>query len=80
VKFVAEHKNMYLDISGTGLFRYGMLRHAIDQIGSDRIIFGSDFPVCSVGMNIAGVLAEELTHDEFEKIFATNFAKLIDLN
>jgi predicted TIM-barrel fold metal-dependent hydrolase len=78
IAYIAAHKNMYLDISGTGLFRYGMLKNAVEKIGANRILFGSDFPVCSIGMNVAGVLAEELTHEQFSAIFAENFSKLVD--
>ncbi len=28
-----KYENAYLDISGTGLFRYGMLRYGIDKVG-----------------------------------------------
>ena len=77
IAYIAQHSNMYLDISGTGLFRYGMLKNAIEKIGANRIIFGSDFSVCSVGMNIAGVLAEDLTTSQYQMIFAENFSKLI---
>jgi predicted TIM-barrel fold metal-dependent hydrolase len=78
IAYIAEHQNMYLDISGTGLFRYGMLKNAVEKIGANRILFGSDFPVCSIGMNVAGVLAEELTREQFSAIFAENFSKLVD--
>ncbi len=51
-----KHENYYLDLSGTGIFRYGMLRRAIDEMGVDRILFGTDFPVCAPGVYLGGVL------------------------
>jgi len=74
--FVAKHPDVYMDISGTGLFRWGMLRHALDICGADKIIFGSDFPVGSCGMNIYGALAEHLSKEEFRQLFSLNFRAL----
>ena len=70
-------ENYYLDISGTGLFRYGMLRYGIDRVGSERILFGSDYPICNAGMNLAGVFSESLTDGERENILWNNAARLL---
>lgn len=73
-------ENYYLDVSGYGIFRYGMLRHAIDCFGADRILFGSDYPTCNPGMYIGGVLMDNLLTDtEKEKIFSLNAKKLLKL-
>lgn len=73
-------ENYYLDLSGTGVFRYGMLRHAIDAFGVDRILFGSDYPTCHPGMFVGAVLFDNLlTDSEKEKIFATNAKKLLGI-
>ncbi len=73
-------ENYYFDISGYGIFRYGMLRHAIDIVGADRILFGSDYPTCNPGMYIGGVLMDNLlTDSEKEKIFSVNAKKLLKL-
>ncbi|MBR2373770.1 MAG: amidohydrolase family protein, partial [Lentisphaeria bacterium] len=66
----------YLDLSGSGLFRWGMLRKGIDMIGAERILFGSDFPVVSSGMTVAGVLFEHITPAEQSMIFRENFLRL----
>lgn len=73
-------ENYYLDLSGYGLFRYGMLRRAIDSFGADRILFGSDYPTCNPGMYIGGVLFDNLISDtEKEKIFSLNAKKLLNI-
>lgn len=73
-------ENYYLDISGYGIFRHGMLRRAIDTFGIDRILFGSDYPTCNPGMYIGGVLFDELlTDSEKEKIFSLNAKKLLGI-
>lgn len=73
-------ENYYLDLSGYGMFRYGMLRRAIDCVGVDRIIFGSDYPSCNPGMYIGGVLLDNLiTDSEKEKIFSLNAKKILGI-
>ena len=74
-----KHSNMYLDLSGSGLFRMGMLRKGIDMLGAERILFGTDYPVCNPGMNVAGVLFENLTDREQKLIFRDNFLNLTGL-
>lgn len=72
--------NYYLDVSGTGLFRYGMIRRALDAFGSDRILFGSDFPTCNPAMFVGGVLLDSLiTDSEKEKIFSLNAKRILNL-
>ncbi len=72
--------NYYLDLSGYGLFRHGMLRHAIDEFGPERFLFGSDFPTCNAGMYIGGVALDPLITDkEKEYIFSKNAKRLLQL-
>ena len=73
---VKKYSNLYLDISGTGLFRWGMLRNAVDTLGAEKVLYGSDFPVCSSGMNLQGALSEPLTDEEFRLVLAGNFRRL----
>ena len=73
-------ENYYLDLSGYGMFRHGMLRRLIDVVGIDRILFGSDYPTCNPGMYIGGVLLDNLiTDSEKEKIFSLNAKKLLKI-
>ena len=73
---VKKYSNLYLDISGTGLFRWGMLRNAVDILGPEKVLYGSDFPVCSSGMNLHGALSEHLSEEEFKLVLAGNFRRL----
>ena len=72
--------NYYLDLSGYGIFRHGMLRHAIDEFGAERFLFGSDYPTCSPSMYLGGVLLDDLiTDEEKEMIFSKNAKRLLKL-
>ncbi len=71
-------ENCYLDLSGTGLFRHGMLRRLIDEVGVEKIIFGSDYPTCNPYMFVGGVGLDPLISDEEKKsIFAGNIRRLV---
>ncbi len=72
--------NYYLDLSGYGIFRYGALRRLIDKMGEDKILFGSDYPTCNVGMYVGGVLLDRtITDTEKEKIFSQNAKRLLGI-
>ena len=78
-KLVATHPNLYLDLSGTGITRWGMIRHGIDLAGSGKFLFGTDFPICTPSSFIACVLEEPLTDAERAAILAGNFKRLLGL-
>lgn len=77
IDLVAQYPNLYLDISGTGIDRYGMLRCAIDAAGNNKILFGSDYPVNNPAVYIHAVRFEPLTNVERENILYSNFLRLI---
>ena len=42
---MAKHKNCYNDACGSGIERVGILERAVKDIGSDRVLYGSDFTI-----------------------------------
>jgi len=75
---MAMSENYYLDLSGYGIFRHGMLRHSIDLFGKERFIFGSDYPTCSPAMYIGGVKDDTLlSDDEKTAILSENAKRLL---
>lgn len=77
---VKKYPNVYVDISGTGLFRYGMLRYAAGQVSTERMLFGTDYPICDPLMQVAGVLYENLPEADMERIFSGNAKRLLGLD
>lgn len=71
-----KYPNIYFDLSGRGLFRWGMLKKGVEMLGPDRFLFGTDFPVLSAGMNTAGVLFEHISESDRRMIFRENFLAL----
>ena len=80
VELMQKYENFYLDLSGYGVFRHGMLRAGIDMCGADRFIFGSDYPTCNPAMYIGAVtLDPSITDSERELILAGNAKRLLGL-
>lgn len=74
---VKKYDNLYLDISGTGIAAYGMLRYGIDTVGKDKILFGTDFPGYNPEMYVRSVLYEKLSSSEQEAILCGNACRLL---
>ncbi len=70
-------ENYLLDISGTGVFRHGMLRHAIDAFGAERILLGSDYPTCNPSMFVHAVISDFLIRDNEKELICSGNAKRI---
>lgn len=67
---------LHWDICGTGLFRWGMLKYLVDQCGTEKLLFGTDFPICNIAMQIYGVLGEHISDEARKAIFSGNFDRL----
>ena len=80
VERMKKYDNLYLDISGTGIFRMYSLRYLVHTVGSERLLFGTDYPTCNPGVYVGGVLTEPLTDSERENIFSNNAKRLLKLS
>lgn len=74
-----KYSNLYLDLSGTGLFRYGMLTHGVRSVGAERFLFGTDYPICNPRMYVQAVLQEKLSDAELELIFHKNAERILGM-
>ena len=79
IQRMKKYPNLHLDLSGTGLFRYTLVRYLVDQVGADRILFGTDYPICNPAMYLHGVLYEKLTEEEREQVLHRNAERLLGL-
>ena len=79
-EMMKRHKNLYWDISGTGLFRWGMLRYLVEQCGTEKLLFGTDFPICNISMQVYGVLSERISDEAKAAIFSGNYDRLSGRN
>lgn len=74
---VAEHPNTYLDTSGYGHDRMGMLEYAVQKIGADRVLFGSDFSINDPSTVLARIQHSFLTPQQKEKVLSGNLRALL---
>ncbi|GAB4116347.1 MAG: hypothetical protein Kow001_17100 [Acidobacteriota bacterium] len=74
---VAEHPNTYLDTSGYGHDRMGMLEYAVQKIGADRVLFGSDFSINDPSTVLARIQHSFLTPEQKEKVLSGNLRALL---
>jgi predicted TIM-barrel fold metal-dependent hydrolase len=79
IEMVASHPNVHLDISGAGSERVGILELAVQRIGPERVLFGSDFTINDPGMVIARVQRASLSAAEREKVLHENVERLLSL-
>ena len=75
-EMMRRYPHLHWDLSGTGLFRWGMLKYLVDRCGSEKLLFGTDFPICNIAMQIYGVLAEHISDEARTAIFSGNFKRL----
>ena len=78
IDLVAKNPNFYLDTSGYGHDRVGVLEYAVKTIGPDRILFGSDFSINDPGTVIARIVNALITEEQKQKIFSDSLQALLD--
>lgn len=77
IDMVAANPNFYLDTSGYGHDRVGVLEYAVNTIGPDRVLFGSDFSINDPSTVIARIKNSFLTREQKQKIFSGNLQDLL---
>jgi hypothetical protein len=77
IDLVAQNPNCYLDTSGYGHDRVGMLEYAVNKIGADRVLFGSDFSINCPATVIARVNHAFITEEQKRKILSGNLQALL---
>ena len=77
IDLVAKNPNFYLDTSGYGHDRVGVLEYAVKTIGPDRVLFGSDFSINDPSTVIARIKNSFLSNEQRQKIFSGNLEALL---
>lgn len=77
-RLVAQFPNAYLDISGDG-FMMGRLEYLVSQVGSKKILYGSDAPWFDPRLGIGEVLAADVTDEDRDNILGRNATSLFGL-
>jgi uncharacterized protein len=77
IDIVANNPNFYLDTSGYGHDRVGVLEYAFRTIGPERVLFGSDFSINDPSTVIARIKNSFLSNEQKQKIFSGNLEGLL---
>ena len=48
-------------------------------VGSDRVLFGTDYPICNPGMYVQAVLGEHIPDEDKEKILFGNARRILGI-
>jgi len=72
------HNNVYLDLTGSRLIR-GLLEDAVQRVGADRVLFGTDNPFIDPRPGLGRVLMADLSDDDKRLILGLNAKQLFRL-
>lgn len=70
--------NLWVDTSG-GAPEAGLVAHAVEQLGADRVLYGSDAPVRDFAVALARVKDAGLARSELSKVLHDNARHLLRL-
>ena len=76
---IRDCKNVWCDNSGGSFFKGDDMNYTVENIGAERVLFGTDMPGCC-GSNIGQILGADLTQEQRELIFWKNAKILLDPN
>lgn len=71
VQDIKNYPNIYLDTSGSQP-EEGYLQRALEELGGDRILYGSDYPIRSFATQIARIDSVEMDMETRGKVFRSN--------
>ena len=77
IEMMQKYENVHFDISAHGASRAGMLEDAVARVGSERILYGTDYPGYSPKDFVDALLAAKLTDTARENIAYNNAARLL---
>jgi len=75
VSVMKKHSNIYVETHS--LLVPGGLRFLVDQIGADRIIFGSDCPRSSLGGALRYIKDSGISDEDMSKVLGGNIKRLL---
>lgn len=75
IDILHKHDNMYTDISIQPACN---VRRLLDEIGSERILFGTDYPFVTQAFSILSVLRATSNEQERKNIFSANAKRLLN--
>jgi predicted TIM-barrel fold metal-dependent hydrolase len=75
----SKHGNMFADTSSARSITPKLIEYAVHEIGAERVLFGTDTPLYSTGMQRRRIDEAELSERDKRLILWDNAAKLFDI-
>jgi hypothetical protein len=72
-----QYENFYLETCNSMAW-YGLIERLVNNVGADRVIFGTDMPFMSPDQQIGRVLFARISDDDKRKILGQNALTLFD--
>jgi predicted TIM-barrel fold metal-dependent hydrolase len=76
IELAQKTQNIYIELSGS-YPEAGAVRRAIDRVGANRIVFGSDQDVIVPAFGLAIYYEANLSPEEDKKIMAENARRIL---
>lgn len=76
----SRHGNVYADTSSANSILPNLIEWAVSEVGSDRILYGTDTPLYFAPMQRARIDHADLPDDTKQKILRDNALRILDLN
>ncbi len=77
IETVKQTENTFMDISGSQSHRT-VMEHSVEQVGHERILFGSDMPFLEASMLLGRVMTARISDAAKEAILRKNFERLLN--
>jgi hypothetical protein len=78
IQDIADCPNVYIDTSG-GEPESALIEYAIQVIGAERIVYGSDAPIRDFAVQLGKVLGANLTREQYEGILWKNIERILGI-
>jgi predicted TIM-barrel fold metal-dependent hydrolase len=71
-----EYDNLWAQLNYT-LATNGVIEYLVEQVGADRVLFGTDAPMRDPRPQVGGLVFTRLSEADKRKIFGGNFAWML---
>jgi predicted TIM-barrel fold metal-dependent hydrolase len=75
IKVAEDFDNVFLETSTYRGFK--VIEYAVNRVGSDRVLFGSDYPYSNIQMEISKIMNLKISWDDKLKIMGLNSLSLL---
>lgn len=77
VRLIREHANVYGDLAYSRSPR-GLVRRLVDEVGADRLVWGSDMIFFNIAHQLGKVLGADLSAEDRARILGGNARRILD--